>query len=131
VRPFENLFDIVSPDAGDTLTLQDSRKRRTHTPSRKKPQDSHDRSQRQTLRRHENVNAKYVENHSSENRQSQRHVLIRKQQDGAQYLQRKDHHVKLGHEQRSKELRRNSRRRRHVNKTKEPVEPERQKNQTE
>ena len=51
------------------LTLQDPRERRTHTPSREKPQNRNDDSQRQTSRRHENVKAKYVENHGPQNRQ--------------------------------------------------------------
>jgi hypothetical protein len=80
------------------LTLKDSRKRGPHLPSRKKPQDRNGDSQRQTRRRHENVKAQYVDNHGPQNRQCQRHVAIRKQQDRGYYLQQKNHHVKPGHE---------------------------------
>jgi hypothetical protein len=110
--------------------LKDSGERGPHLPSRKKPQDSNDQSQWQTRRRHENVKAKYVDKYGSWNRQCQRHVTIRKQQNGGHYLQQKNHHVKPGHEEGSEELRRNASGRWHGNKVKEPVEPKRQKDQT-
>jgi hypothetical protein len=110
--------------------MKNSGKSGPHSPNRKKPQDRNDHSQWQTRRRHENVKAKYVENHGSQNRQRQRHVAIRKQQDCGYYLQHKNHHVKPGHEEGSEELSSDPRGRRHGNKMKEPVEPECQKDQT-
>jgi hypothetical protein len=106
------VLDMFSPSrirATTYLTLKDPRERRTHTPSRKKPQNRNDDSQRQTRRPHENVKAKYVDNHSPQNRQCQRHVPIRKQQDRGHYLQHKNHHVKPGHEEGPEELRCNTR----------------------
>jgi hypothetical protein len=115
----------------DRLTLKDSGKRRPHPPSRKKPQDSNDHSQRQTRGRHENVKAKYVDNDRPQDCKRQRHVAICKQQDRRCYLQQKNHRVKPGHEHGSQKLRGKARGRWHVNKVKESVEPERQKDQTE
>ena len=70
------------------------------------------------------MKAEYVEDDGTQNRKGQRHVAI-SQQDRGHDLQKKYHHVKPGHEERPEELRCNACRRRHGNKVKEPVEPER------
>jgi hypothetical protein len=111
--------------------LKDARKRGPEVGSHKKPQDRNDQSQRQTRGRHENVKAEYVEDNGTQNRKSQGHVAIRKQQDRGHNLQKKNHNVKPRHEQRTEELRRCSAcRGRQGNKVKETVESERQKDQT-
>jgi hypothetical protein len=69
------------------LTLKDPVKRGPHSPSRKEPQDRNEHSQWQTCRGHENMKAKYVDNHGPQNRESQRHVTIREQKDCGYYLQ--------------------------------------------
>jgi MarR family protein len=50
------------------------------------------------------MKAKYVHNHGPQNRQCQRHVAIRKQEDRGYYLQQKNYHVKPGHEECPEEL---------------------------
>jgi hypothetical protein len=118
-------FSLYSP-------LKDARKRGPEVGSHKKPQDRNDHSQWQTRGRHENVKAEYVEDDGTQNRKSQWHVAIRKQEDRGRNLQKKNHHVKPGHEERTEELRCCSASRgRQGNKVKEAVESERQKDQTE
>jgi hypothetical protein len=76
------------------------------------------------------VKAKYIHDDGTQNRESQWHVAIHEQEDCGYDLKKENHNVKPRRDEGPEELRCNARWRRHGNKVKEPVEPERQKDET-
>jgi MarR family transcriptional regulator, 2-MHQ and catechol-resistance regulon repressor len=112
------------------LTLKNRRKRGSDTPSRKKPQDRDEQSQRQTGRRHENVDAQNIENDGAQDRKRQRNVPICQKKQRGHDLQQEKHNIQARDENRAQELPGNPGRRRQGNEVQKPVEPEGQEDNT-
>jgi len=106
------------------LTLKDRRKRGSDAPSRKKPQDRDEQSQRQTGRRHENVDTENVENDGAQDRKRQRNVPICQKKQRGHDLQQEKHDIQARYENRAQELPGNPGRRWQGNEVQKPVEPE-------
>jgi len=110
--------------------LKDRRKRGSDAPSRKKPQDRDEQSQRQTGRRHENVDTENVENDGAQDRKRQRNVTICQKKQGGHNLQQEKHNIQPRYENRAQELTGNPGRRWHGNEVQKSVEPEGQEDKT-
>jgi MarR family 2-MHQ and catechol resistance regulon transcriptional repressor len=110
--------------------LKDRRKRGSDTPSRKKPQDRDEQSQRQTGRRHENVDTENVKNDGAQNRKCQRNVPICQKKQGGYDLQQERHNIQPRYDNRAQELPGNHGRWWHWNEVQKSVEPERQEDKT-
>src|ERR1700747_1048430 len=100
---------------------KDRRKRRSDTPSRKKPQDRDEQSQRQTRRRHENVDTENVENDGAQDRKRQRNVPICQKKQGGHDLQQEKNNIESRYENCAQELRGHSSRQWHGNEVQESV----------
>jgi MarR family 2-MHQ and catechol resistance regulon transcriptional repressor len=112
------------------LTLKDRRERGSDTPSRKKPQDRDEQSQRQTGRRHENVDTENVENDGAQDGKRQRNVPICQKKQGRHDLQQEKHNIQPRYEDRAQELPGNPGRRWQGNEVQKSVEPECQEDKT-
>src|SRR6266436_4416780 len=95
------------------------------------PEHRHDESQRQTARKHQDVNEQNVDDDRSEQGQREREVAIDQEQDRRNDLEQKYRDQIMGDEERPNKLARRSGRRRGGNEVKEAVQSEGQKDQTE
>jgi preprotein translocase subunit SecF len=95
------------------------------------PEQRHEESQRQTARKHQNVNEQNIDDDRSEQRQREWDVAINQEQDRRNDLEQKYRDQIMGDKERPDELASRSRRRRAGNEVEEAVESEDQEDKAE
>jgi hypothetical protein len=95
------------------------------------PEHRHDEGQRQTARKHQDVNEQNVDDDRSQQRQREWDVSIGQEQDRRNDLEQKYRDQIMGYKERPDELASRSGRRRAGNEVEEAVQSEREKDQTE